>query len=96
MWLAPPTPDKKTFEIAARLSKLEQNNDIDMFGPQIIGIMEAADADRFRTIDERPCYFNELDGRFWMLRQVRNHPVWGPRLSRAVSLTRRRTVRRTS
>ena len=61
-----------------------------MFGSQIIAIFEAAGADRFLTIDERPCYFNELDGRFWMLRQVRNHPVWGPRLSQALTLKRRR------
>lgn len=90
MWRTPPTPDQKTFEIAAQLSRIERSNDIDVFGPKIVEIMKAAGVDRFRTIDERPCYFNELDGRFWMLRQVRNHPEWGPRLSRAISLKRRR------
>lgn len=74
MWLTPPTPDKKTFEIAGRLSRIGHSKDIEVFGPQVIEIMEAA-GDSFYVIDERPCYFNELDGRFWMLRRVRNHPV---------------------
>lgn len=90
MWLTPPTPDKKTFELAERLSKMTPSKDIEVFGPQVIEIMEAEGADRFRVIDERPCYFDELHGRFWMLRTVRNHPVWGPRLFHAVSLKRRR------
>ena len=54
MWLTPPTPDKRTFEFADRLSRIELSKDIEMFGPQIIEIMKATGADRFRTIDERP------------------------------------------
>ena len=85
----PPTPDKKTIRLAEELSRVEVCKDIEVFGPKIVAIMQAA-GDSFRVIDERPCYFNELDGRFWMLRTVRNHPVWGPRLFQAIALKRRR------
>ncbi len=79
----PPTPDARTFRIAAELSKLEKSRNIEVFAPQIIAILRGA-SDSFNTIDERPVYFNELAGRFYMLRAVRNHPVWGPRLFAAM------------
>ena len=91
----PPTPDKRTFEIADRLSRIELGRDIEAFGPQVIEIMAAA-GDSFRIIDPRPCYFNELNGRFWMLRSVRNHPVWGPRLFQAVARKRPRQCKPSS
>ena len=90
MWPTPPTPDKHTIELARQISRIKQTSDIEVFGPEIVGIMEAAGGDRFRDLDERPGTFNDLDGRFWMLRTVRNDPVWGPRLFRALSLKRRR------
>ena len=87
----PPTPDKRTFEIAEQLSAMEKSDDIDAYAPKVIDIMTTS-GDRLRIIDSRPCYFNELEGRFHMLRRVRNHPVWGPKLLRAAALKRRPRV----
>ena len=92
---SPPVPDKRTFEIAADLRAMPMSDDIETFAPEVIRIMEAADY-RFLVIDERPGAFGYLDGRFGMLRQVRNHPVWGPKLFEEVALKRKRSARASS
>jgi hypothetical protein len=80
----PPTPDAKTFELAKKLSALETGEDIDVYAPKVIAIMRGAENHRFWAIDERESYWRGLNGRFWMLRSVRNHSAWGPRLFRAL------------
>ncbi len=75
-----PPPDAVTFWLADQLRKLVVHPDIEVFGPQIVRIFEGAGMHRFIEIDEREEYWHWLDGRFHMVRQVRNHPDWAPRL----------------
>jgi hypothetical protein len=65
--------DKIARQIAA-LDKMQWIND---FGPHILKIMAGVDFQVWHLLDEKPGLFGYMDDRFYMLRQVRNDPVWG-------------------
>lgn len=90
MFARPYTPSRKALAIAEQLRKLDISEDIEVFGPKVVSICEAAGTGTFMEIDEREMYWGRLDGRFPMVRQVRNHAVWGKRLFAALAQPRRR------
>jgi hypothetical protein len=67
-------------DIAAQIAALDKMESIDQFGPIILKIMHGLDYQVWHTLDEKPGMFGYMDERFYMLRQVRNHAVWGPRM----------------
>ncbi len=85
----PFTPSRKANKLSEQIRKLQLSDDIEAYGPKVVEIFEAAGF-AFTEIDEHEGYWKWLDGRFYMVRSVRNHPVWGPRLFKALALTRRR------
>ena len=65
--------------IARQLAAFDHSDDIAAFGPKILALFAGPFGEAFRLIDERPGLFR-LDDRFYLLRQIRNHPVWGRKL----------------
>jgi hypothetical protein len=69
-------------DIAAKISGLASNTDlpIESWAQLVIDCFPVGGYEQFRQIDEYPGRFQYCADRFWMLRRVRNHPEWGPRL----------------
>lgn len=72
-WIALAAAHKKASEIAA----LDKMKSIDTFGPVIIDLMRGVDFNVWHILDEQPGLFGYMNDRFYMLRQVRNHQIWG-------------------
>jgi len=66
-------------EIAKALAAFDHSDDIAAFGPKILALFAGPCGEAFRLIDERPGLFR-LEDRFYLLRQIRNHPIWGRKL----------------
>lgn len=62
--------------IARKIAALPKMDSIDQFAPIILEIMDGVDYRVWHVLDEKSGLFNWND-RFYMLRQVRNHPAWG-------------------
>ena len=67
-------------KIARKIAELDKMESIDQFGPIILDIMAGVDHVVWHTLDEKPGLFGYMDDRFYMLRQVRNHQIWGRRM----------------
>lgn len=63
--------------IARRLARMTKADDVDTFGPRILKLMAGVPFGVFKILDEQPGLFGYMDGRFYMLRQVRNHAAYG-------------------
>jgi len=72
-WIALSKAHKKAGEIAA----LAKQDNVDDFAPAILDIMRGVDYHIWHILDEQPGLFGYMDDRFYMLRQVRNHSVYG-------------------
>jgi hypothetical protein len=70
----------KAYKVAAQLEKLDFGEDIEQFGPRVLDIMRGVPWNVWTELDEKPGRFGYMRDRFYMLRQVRNHPVWGRKL----------------
>ena len=64
-------------DIAKQVAALPELESIEQFGPIVINIMRDVDYRVWHILDEKPGLFGYMNGRFYMLRQVRNHPAWG-------------------
>ena len=67
----------KIARVIAKLPKLES---VDDFAPAILELMRGVDYRVWHILDEKPGLFGYMDERFYMLRQVRNHQVYGRRM----------------
>jgi len=65
--------------VALQIAALEKEDDIESLGPKILGIMRGVDYSTWIVLDEQSGRFDFQD-RFYMLRQVRNHSVYGRKL----------------
>lgn len=73
---------KEAREVAEKICKLECSEELEEFGPRILEIMKGVSVDAFWMLDEKAGRFNYLNdadhrysllnGRFYMLRRVRN------------------------
>jgi len=75
-WIALAKAHAKARELAA----LPNMESIDDFAPAILKIMDGVDYTVWHILDEQPGLFGYMDGRFYMLRQVRNSQTWGRRM----------------
>ena len=71
--------------IARKLAKMRKEDEIAVFGPRILKLMRGVQWEVFRVLDEQPGRFGYMNDRFYMLRQVRNHPEFGKRLFAGLS-----------
>ena len=71
---------RSAYTIAEQIAQLPKLESIDQFGPIILEIMAGVDHRIWHELDEKPGRFGYMDDRFYMLRQVRNHQVWGRRM----------------
>ena len=65
------------YDIAAKLSSMEKEDDIMSFGPKILALMKGLPREVFTELDEKPGLFGYMDDRFYMLRRVRNDEEYG-------------------
>jgi len=76
---------RHAYEVAGRVEVLPRLDDIAVFAPTVIALMRGI-GDVWRTLDEKPGLFSRAyNDRFYMLRQVRNSPVYGPQLFAAIN-----------
>ncbi len=68
------------YDIADKLAAMDKGDDIAEFGPRILELMRGVTWGVWQTLDEKPGLFGYMDDRFYMLRQVRNHPEFGRKL----------------
>lgn len=83
-------PSRQAQTIAAKLAAMPLLDDVEVFGPTVITIFTGAGKSAFWEIDEHEGYWDGLDNRFYMVRQVRNNPDWSKRLFAALAAPRPR------
>jgi hypothetical protein len=59
-------------QLAEELGKLPMTSDIEEFGPKVVKLMNGASRSAFKILDEKPGRFTYMNGRYFMLRCVRN------------------------
>jgi hypothetical protein len=65
------------YKIAAKIEAMDKADDIEVFGPKILALMKGVPYEVWIVLDEKPGLFGYMGDRFYMLRQVRNHPEFG-------------------
>jgi len=71
---------KDAYAIADKIAALPKMESVDDFAPAILKIMRGVDYRVWHELDEKPGRFDYMADRFYMLRQVRNHAVYGRRM----------------
>lgn len=67
--------------LAEKIGKLDSfNDDIEKYAPHVLAIYKGAPLSAFWYIDNAGGYVFDAKDRYYLVRRVRNHPVWGKKL----------------